>query len=225
MPKLAIVLLALTALAQTPKPMPVVLELFTSQGCSSCPPADALLRKLSADPRVIPLAFHVDYWNHLGWRDPFSSKEWSQRQGEYVRAMKLDSAYTPQMVVNGTRQMVGSSAAAVYRAIEEESRRKPEGTIDLRRTPDGVKVQARSARKDVELVVVTFESAATTKVQRGENGGKTLANAAIVRTLVRPTTFDVHLPIASKMGVVAFLQERGTRRIVSAGRLQPVRLY
>ncbi|HUR81120.1 MAG TPA: DUF1223 domain-containing protein, partial [Thermoanaerobaculia bacterium] len=87
---------------------PVVLELFTSQGCSSCPSADEFLRKLAAkDKRVIPLAFHVDYWNYLGWRDPFSSAEWSQRQGDYVRAMKLSTAYTPQLVINGSRQVVG----------------------------------------------------------------------------------------------------------------------
>jgi hypothetical protein len=219
---LALAFLSLSAAPTTP---PVVLELFTSQGCSSCPPADALLRKLSTDPRVIPLSFHVDYWNHLGWKDPFSSREWSQRQGEYVRAMKLGSAYTPQLVVNGARQVVGSSAAAVYKAIEEESRRRPEGTVALRRTPDGVKVEAKTARKDVELVIVTYDDGATTKVKRGENGGKTLANVAIVRSLIRPGTLAAHLPIESKRGVMAFLQERGTKRIVSAGRLQPVRLY
>src|SRR5687767_14525236 len=112
--------------SQTPRAgdTPVVVELFTSQGCSSCPSADALLRRIAADPKlrgkVIPLAYHVDYWNHLGWRDPFSSREWSQRQGDYVRAMKLSSAYTPQIVVNGVREMVGSNSFQVYRAIEEE---------------------------------------------------------------------------------------------------------
>jgi hypothetical protein len=174
---------------------------------------------------VIPLAFHVDYWNHLGWRDPFSSREWSQRQGEYVRAMGLKSAYTPQLVVNGTRQVVGSNRAAVYKAIEEASRRKPEGTISLRRTPDGVKVEAKTARKDVELVIVTYDTAAATKVRRGENGGKTLANVTIVRSLVRPKTLNAHVPVASKLGVVAFLQERGTKRIVGAGKIAPVRVY
>ena len=109
-------LLVMLALAFSMNADPVVLELFTSQGCSSCPSADAFLRKLAKEPRVIRLAFHVDYWNSLGWRDPFSSREWSQRQGAYVRAMKLSSAYTPQMVVNGTRQMVGSSAFEIYRS-------------------------------------------------------------------------------------------------------------
>src|SRR5262245_4669569 len=95
---------------------PVVLELYTSQGCSSCPPADALLSELAREREVpvIALAYHVDYWNRLGWRDPFSSRDWSARQGQYVRVMKLDSAYTPQLVINGSRQVVGSNAFAIH---------------------------------------------------------------------------------------------------------------
>ena len=135
---------------------PVVVELFTSQGCSSCPPADELLRRIVRDEalrgRVIPLSFHVDYWNSLGWRDPFSAREWSQRQGEYVRAMKLDSAYTPQIVVNGVKQMVGSSSGAVYRAIEEESRRKPEASVSLRRDGEQVIVRAQAANANADVI-------------------------------------------------------------------------
>src|SRR6476646_10282347 len=99
----------------------VVVELFTSQGCSSCPPADELLGRIARDPslrgRVIPLAFHVDYWDHLGWRDPFSSPEWSQRQLDYVRAMHLSGAYTPQAVVGGAREFVGSNESQLFSAI------------------------------------------------------------------------------------------------------------
>src|SRR6185436_3907942 len=128
---------ALCCNATEPKgTQPVLVELFTSQGCSSCPPADELLRRIARDPalrgRVIPLAYHVDYWDHLGWRDPFSSREWSLRQGEYVRAMRLGSSYTPQVVINGARQMVGSSTSQIYRAIEDESRRAPEGSVSVR---------------------------------------------------------------------------------------------
>jgi hypothetical protein len=197
-----------------------VVELFTSQGCSSCPPADALLKKIANDPKlaetVIPLAFHVDYWNHLGWRDPFSSREWSVRQGDYVRAMKLDGAYTPQVVVNGSRQMVGSNAPSVYAAIEEESRRKPEGTIVLTRAGNIAVARATTSRKDVDLIVVTFEQGAATKVESGENGGKTLVNPAVVRSLVRAKGLEANVPADEKLGVAAFLQERGTKRIVAA---------
>jgi len=91
---------------------PVVVELFTSQGCSSCPPADRLLSKLSRDPRlagrVIPLAFHVDYWDYIGWRDPFASPRWSQRQKDYARVFRSNRIYTPQLVVSGSTEGVGS---------------------------------------------------------------------------------------------------------------------
>ncbi len=207
--------------------VPVVLELFTSQGCSSCPPADALLRRIARDPdlrgRVIPLAFHVDYWNRLGWRDPFSSREWSRRQGDYVRAMKLDSAYTPQMVVNGTRQMVGSSSGAVMRAIEEESRRRPEGSVSITRTATGANVRARTSNASAELVIVTFENDIVTNVTRGENGGKTLVNDAVVRTLTVASKLEAQIEASANEGVAAFLQERGTRRILAAATTGPAR--
>ena len=221
------VLAAVFALESQPRvgSEPVVLELFTSQGCSSCPSADELLRKLTRDPklqgRVIPLAYHVDYWNSLGWRDPFSAPEWSQRQRDYVRALRLESAYTPQMVVNGTRQMVGSSSFEIDRAIEEESKRKPEARLTLRLEGGQAIVQAQTA-KPAELIVVAFENGAVTRVERGENSGRTLANDAIVRQLVRVGTVRgneekrVPLTLGPNMGAVAFLQEAGTRRIVAA---------
>jgi hypothetical protein len=205
---------------------PVVIELFTSQGCSSCPPADDLLRKIGRDPKargkVIPLAFHVDYWNHLGWRDPFSSREWSVRQSEYVRAMKLDGPYTPQLVVNGTRQMVGSSTGEILRAIEEESRVAPAGSVTIQSADGSAVIRARSSRPGVDLIVVTFENGAQTKVVRGENAGKTIANDAIVRSLERIATLDGRKEVEHRIdvrpehGVAAFLQERKTRRIVAA---------
>ncbi|HWC65845.1 MAG TPA: DUF1223 domain-containing protein, partial [Thermoanaerobaculia bacterium] len=86
----------------------VLVELFTSQGCSSCPPADRILGRLGGEPGVIPLAFHVDYWNHAGWSDPFSRHAWSVRQQAYVRRFRLDAEYTPQAVVDGAAQLVGS---------------------------------------------------------------------------------------------------------------------
>src|SRR5947209_6278424 len=122
-------------LAQRLGPAPVVVELFTSQGCSSCPPADALLSDLAHDAslrgRVIPLAFHVDYWDRLGWRDPFSSAEWSRRQYFYVRALSVASAYTPQIVVNGAQQFVGSDRAALEEALVAMSHRKPTGDVQV----------------------------------------------------------------------------------------------
>jgi len=202
---------------------PVVLELFTSQGCSSCPPADELLRQLANDRdlHVIPLAYHVDYWNALGWRDPFSSREWSQRQGEYVRAMKIESAYTPQLVINGSRQLVGSSTFQIRSAIAQESKRKPEARVSLTVQRNEVVVQAES-NKPAELIVVAFENGVTTKITRGENAGRTQTNDAIVRKLVRVGTVNgtvekrVPLTLTKTMGVAAFLQDPATRRIAAA---------
>ncbi len=208
----------------------VVVELFTSQGCSSCPPADALLRRIAHDPKlrgkVVPLAYHVDYWNHLGWRDPYSSREWSQRQGDYVRAMKVGSAYTPQIVVNGTRQMVGSNAFGVYVAIEEESWRKQQGDVRVILQGGDAIVHASTSRPNLELVVVTFADAADTRVVAGENGGKTLMNDVVARSLSRVDAqpgkaIETRVALNGASGAAAFLQEKGTRRIVAAARVAP----
>jgi hypothetical protein len=114
---------------------PVVVELFTSQGCSSCPPADRLLSRLKRDPRlagaVIPLAFHVDYWNHLGWSDPFSSQLWSRRQDAYAGAFHSNRIYTPQVVINGRTECVGSDEAQVMRRIREALAAEPAGQVSL----------------------------------------------------------------------------------------------
>jgi hypothetical protein len=180
-------------LAKRLGPSPVVVELFTSQGCSSCPPADALLsdvaRVASLRGRVIPLAFHVDYWDRLGWRDPFSSPEWSRRQYMYVRALNVNSAYTPQMVVNGMRQFVGSYRAAIEAELVAQSHRKPAGEVQV--TPSRHGGQARlevKAKGSGNLVVVIYDNAAPTAVPRGENTGRTISNDAIVRRVVRAGT-------------------------------------
>jgi hypothetical protein len=114
------------ATAQSPSSrVPVLVELFTSEGCSDCPPADALLAKLDATQpmpgaQIIVLSEHVTYWNHQGWSDPFSFDAMTERQEEYVRRLGLDSSYTPQMVVDGTEQFVGSSARALAAALQKE---------------------------------------------------------------------------------------------------------
>jgi hypothetical protein len=212
---------------------PVLVELFTSQGCSSCPPADELLRKIARDPslrgRAIPLAYHVDYWDHLGWRDPFSSRAWSERQGEYSRSLKLDGAYTPQVVINGTRQMVGSSSGQIYRAIVEESERAAEGSVSVRKEGDELVVRASSPRGGVEVMLVIFEDGASTKVASGENGGRTIANDSIVRTLRRVATLDagraieqrIKLRLNERLGAAAFLQDAKTRRVLAATVVTP----
>jgi len=201
-------------------PAPVVVELFTSQGCSSCPSADELLRELARDPvygkAIVPLAYHVDYWDHLGWRDPFSSKQFTLRQMTYVRAFHLSSAYTPQAVVAGSKEVVGSHAAALRAAIAEESRRKPEGSVRIALTGGAANVRAET-QPGRDLVVVAFEDGATTRVTRGENAGRTIANDAIVRQITRVTASEANVVLPpNATGVAAFLQDRNTMRIYAA---------
>jgi len=195
----------------------VVVELFTSQGCSSCPPADALISKLDR-ARAIPLAYHVDYWDNLGWRDPFSSRDWTARQLMYVRGFALNGAYTPQAVVNGTRQFVGSSASAMKRAIDD-AKSTASVAIDVKR--NGAKIEG-SVRAEIppdsDIVVVLFEDGVKTHIARGENEGLTATDDAIVRRLVRTSgSFSFQTdPSWKRLGVVAFVQNRTTLAITGA---------
>jgi hypothetical protein len=166
---------------------PVVVELFTSQGCSSCPPADAVLAELAKRPGILALAFHVDYWDRLGWKDPFSSPMATARQRAYARQFGLRTVYTPQMVVDGADELVGSDRRAVARALDRAKARAAEPGIgvDLRREGGSVVVRVASvavpARVSVQLV--SFAPAHVTRVTAGENGGRMLANANVVRTV------------------------------------------
>jgi hypothetical protein len=195
----------------------VVLELFTSQGCSSCPPAERVLSRLGlgAETRgaVVPLAFHVDYWNYLGWADPFSAREWSERQGDYVRALGIRSAYTPQLVVNGQRELNGALGTRVLEEIEAERRRPPPGRLHLETRYDPARRRltadvAAEIHRDVaagrlHVTLALFESGIVTDVPRGENAGRSLANDFIVRRLRR--AFAVSPQAGTRRrGVVAF---------------------
>jgi len=229
--------LTLTMHGAPPKlgPHPVVVELFTSQGCSSCPPADALIGEIAHDPalrgRVIPLAFHVDYWDQLGWRDPFSSAEWTQRQQRYAAAMRLSSSYTPQAVVGGKRELVGSNRSGLNAALESLSNAKRAGEIGLtiRRESSALiaTIHATVPARD-DLFVAVTEDDVTTKVPHGENAGRTLRNDAIVRRLIRvpPGQTSVTIPIDPawrSLSAVSFAQDRNTLAIdaASAARAQP----
>ena len=215
-------------------PKPVVVELFTSEGCSSCPPADELLAKLvHTQPvdgaQIIPLAFHVDYWNNLGWTDRFSTPEFTQRQREYGRAMKLRSMYTPQMVVDGRVEFVGSDAAAARKAIEAASHDRK---ADVRITVDGTRVHVGIAnlpeKQEYEVLLAVTEDNLQSDVRRGENAGHTLSHVAVVRRLIRlgqtrgvDWSADAELAIdrdwkTEKRRVVALIQEVDQGLIVGA---------
>jgi hypothetical protein len=239
-PRLALVIVAVAGVAALtltmhgapPKlgPSPVVVELFTSQGCSSCPPADALIHDIANDPalrgRVIPLAFHVDYWDSLGWRDPFSSKEWTQRQARYARTMHLSSAYTPQAVVNGATEFVGSNRSALSAALEKASGEKPRTEITLTARREGnsliATIHANVPSTD-DLMLAIIEDGVTTKIEHGENAGRTLTNDAIVRRLVRVTGQTATVPVDPawrNLSAAAFVQDRTTLAIGAAATTQ-----
>src|SRR5579884_2045140 len=162
----------------------VVVELFTSQGCSSCPPADALISQIAETRRdVIPLAFHVDYWDNAFWRDPFSSHQWTIRQMMYARAFALSSAYTPQMVVAGSKQFVGSNAAAMNAAIRDA---KTFGSVSLQATREGNNIDAMikaDAPPNTDLVLAVFENGVSTQIKGGENMGRRSTDDAVVRKI------------------------------------------
>jgi hypothetical protein len=197
---------------------PVLVELFTSQGCSSCPPADQLLGQL---PRavdgveVLPLAFHVDYWDDLGWRDPFSSAAWTERQRLYAGAVSDGRIYTPQLVVQGVDDVVGSDRSGALARIRRAGRSGTTGRIRASVSGDGpltVAVEAeladrRAARADAWVAL--SESGLATRVARGENQGRSLVNDFVVRRLVK--AFSI-APGAAQRGQVALAVDAGWRR-------------
>jgi hypothetical protein len=164
---------------------PVVVELFTSQGCSSCPPADALLGELSKRKDVLALGFHVDYWDYIGWKDPYASKLATRRQREYADTFKLSFVYTPQMVVNGLAETVGSDRAGVEAAVEKaKARPAAHPSLALERGSDGgllIHVGAAEAKRPATVWLACFDRQKSTPVPRGENAGSTLTNYHIVR--------------------------------------------
>lgn len=222
--------------ARAGEAMPVLVELYTSQGCSSCPPADALLKELLerqpvAGARIVPLSLHVDYWNRLGWRDPWSDEVFGARQMMYADAE--GRRYTPQMVVDGSRQFLGSSRTKARQAIAEAGRR-PKARLELgadRLGGDRLRVEVSGegiAPGDGEVLVhlALTRSSAGNEVRRGENAGRKLDHVAVVRELrtlgaVRSGSFagETSLSLKGPRGgrrLVAFAQESGGRRRVLA---------
>jgi hypothetical protein len=175
-----------TQLARAEDPSaPVVVELFTSQGCSSCPPADALLGELAKRPDVLALGFHVDYWDYIGWKDPYASRLATKRQRQYAEGFKLSFVYTPQMVVNGVTETVGSDREGIEAAVEKaKSRPVARPSLTLQRRSDGgllVQVGEAEAKRPATVWLACFDRQQSTPVLRGENAGSTLTNYHVVR--------------------------------------------
>jgi hypothetical protein len=174
----------IAAPAAAQEPAPVVVELYTSQGCNSCPPADALLGELARQPGVIALGFHVDYWNYLGWHDPFSNKKFTYRQKQYAMTFRQTGVYTPQMVIQGKRGEVGSDRKTVMQAIADARKAKAGATVLLEKLGGNrlrATVTAAAEAKGADIWVAIFDRSHATKILRGENEGKTLTNVHVVR--------------------------------------------
>lgn len=217
---------------------PVVIELFTSEGCSSCPPADALLVKLSHEnppggAKLILLGEHVDYWNHIGWTDRFSSAAFSERQGDYANHLHLATVYTPQMVIDGHLQLVGSGAAEVYRNISKAAAEPKPAQVSLRwESPQKlhIAVQAPASARSKVLLAIT-EDGLSTAIGGGENSGRTLQHAAVVRQLRELGTanngqFETSVVVTphpdwnqSNLKVAVLVQDAGSGRILGAALL------
>ncbi len=168
-----------------------VIELFTSEGCSSCPPADELVAKIQKESNNQPvyiLAYHVDYWNRLGWKDVFSNHAYSERQYQYSKWLKLSGVYTPQVVVNGRKEFVGSEEGTMRNAIKSGLQNIAAGQLHLVNVKSDnhqieVQYHADAVGNSTSLVLALVQKAASTQVKGGENGGHTLSHVQIVRNL------------------------------------------
>jgi len=227
----------------------VVVELFTSEGCSSCPPADRVLLALetSRGPRsvvptgveVIALGEHVDYWDQLGWKDRFSSPLFSARQQDYGKAFRLESVYTPQMVVNGQKEVLGSDSRAVRDAIGKAAK-EPQAEVAISMTPAQT-VSFRVSKlppgsHDADILLAVTENGLVTPVYGGENSGRQLRHAAVVRSIsnlgrLDPKRSEEYSAVAqlnlrpdwnrSSLKLVLFVQDRTTRHILGAASVRP----
>lgn len=164
---------------------PVLVELFTSQGCSSCPPADALAGRLAARDDVVMLSFHVNYWDYIGWKDPFASEATTRRQYTYATALGERNVYTPQMVIAGHQPVVGSDERAVLQAIAKAAGAAAPGPrITVVRDGDGIRVslgEGPPPQLPAEVILVRYDTRRETQVERGENAGRTIINHHVVR--------------------------------------------
>jgi len=204
----------------TAQPNVVLVELFTSEGCSSCPPADAMLREidgktLGAGQLIVGISEHVTYWNSLGWADPFTSTIYTQRQTDYGNRFGLDSVYTPQMVVNGTEQFVGGDHARLAEALRREEKQSSALAVRiLAASVAGAELTVKYSvggefpSSGIDLIAVLADDADTSNVRRGENSGRTLTHVAVARSLTRVArakaategTATIALPAAYRSG-------------------------
>ncbi|MFC3562944.1 DUF1223 domain-containing protein [Pedobacter jamesrossensis] len=244
---LAIILLASISMAFSIKPINkhlsidsgfAVVELFTSEGCSSCPPADALVAKIEKEnynKSVYILAYHVDYWDRLGWKDSFSNPKFSARQNQYANWLNLQSVYTPQIIVNGTKEFVGSEESTLRKAISTALSANTASSIQMKLTKQEgnfltLSYAVNQATENDDLVIALINTNAISKILKGENKGKTLSHVQIVNQF---ETFSLNgkkngsveitsqkLKNSQAIQIIAFLQNKKTGKISSATKIE-----
>lgn len=202
---------------------PVVVELFTSQGCSSCPPADAFLEELAMRDDVIALSLHVDYWDYIGWADTFGSPAHTARQRGYAKAHGHKMVYTPQMIVGGTDAVVGTHRAEVIDLIDKHLAQDTANiTLEVARDDDTVTLRASMAQpRDTPLVVqrVCFKPQESVRIKRGENAGRTITYVNIVTGMDHLVTWDTRTPLAVQFDAAG---EGASVILLQAGRHGPI---
>jgi hypothetical protein len=229
--------------ASSESPTPVIVELFTSEGCSSCPPADQLLARLEKEQPVpeadiIVLGEHVDYWNELGWQDRFAAHVYTERQQDYAPSLGVENVYTPQMVVNGQAEFNGSNGQRALQEIRRAAAAPHSSVSILLKDSSNLALSVShfpSGTKNVEILLAITEDALASDVRGGENSGHRLTHTGVVRGLVSVARFDARkspdfssdLPLRLKndwdrqnLHAVVLVADRATRRIIGAAKLK-----
>ncbi|WP_147125404.1 DUF1223 domain-containing protein [Shimia ponticola] len=221
----AVMSMAASVQAQTT----TVVELYTSQGCSSCPPADAFLHELAKQDDVIALALHVDYWDYIGWKDEFASPAYTERQKAYARVAGSRTVYTPQMVIGGVDHVVGTRPEQVAAKLTEHMMK--EASVDLTATRDGDKATVMigavpGATEAMVVQLVTYNPSATVDIKRGENAGKTLTYANVVTSWTALDAWNGKSPLTLTADIpngepaVIIVQRQGPGAIMAAAKVE-----
>ncbi|OSP56271.1 thioredoxin family protein [Pseudoruegeria sp. SK021] len=208
---------------------PVVVELFTSQGCSSCPPADVFMSKLATRSDILPLALHVDYWDYLGWADVLASPQFTKRQKAYARSAGRKMIYTPQMIVGGETAVAGYHPMEIMDAVMAAQKILPTVTISARMTGTTAEIELKAVRpltRDVVVQVVRYRPQTRVEIEHGENAGKTIdyVNSVTVWDAigtwdgVHDVRYEVSVPGPDR--AVVIVQEEGHRRILATAALR-----
>ena len=214
------------------EPTPVVVELFTSQGCSSCPPAEALLRDLAVEPDILALEFHVDYWDYLGWADPYADPAFTHRQRAYARYFNSQMVYTPQMVFQGMSETAGSRKGRVMEhiAAAQALQKTPVSATVSATRQIALEIDAHSQRVDATLLLVAYDDYRETRITRGENAGKFLSHRHVVRAMASLGSWDgsplslmraIPESMPEGTGYAVLIQSKGNGHILGAARLAP----